>query len=146
MNLNELLDAVLTTLNERYPELGFRKRFFSAKTSIEVGAATRRFVEPGLFRVDRETRGVPRKIQRVRIVAEGFPATVDALEAAIIAERETLERLALDFVKNPTKIVAGAFCQSASAFADAPPLYDPVGAEYETPYLFGGIELEFYWY
>lgn len=144
MTSNELLSRVLAALNERFPELHFQRRDFSAKSSEDVGAATRRHVEPGLFRIERETRGVPRKFQNVRIVSEGAPRGAFDLATAVGYERSVLESVATWFVYNPTK-ADGAFCSGARAFADAPPLFDPAAAESESPYLFAGIELEFFY-
>lgn len=137
-------ESLVQVLNGIAGDDRFSLRWFASEDFQTLETAPRYYVEPGEWRINRQSRATARREETVRVVVEGRPETVDALRLAVVDASNFLDSLALKLVKAP-EIVPGVFCLSAAAFSDAAPLYDPAAATEKTPYLFAGLQFVFYW-
>lgn len=136
--------ALVRALNDLYDERTFRFRYYGASTAQEMTTTPDGYVEPGVWKIDRISRGGARRVETARILFESLPPSSDALRVQLEEITDFLDAIASRFVRNP-EIVPGAFCSEVRAFSDAAPLYDPSSAYEKTPILYAGIEATFWW-
>lgn len=140
----EFYNAVVEALNKMYPDKPFKLRWNEATTAQELSKGIRRYVEPGEWGLARSTRGTSKRSESVRLIIEGVIFNDQDAKTLISDAAEFLDEIGTRMIRNPQE-VDGAFCVNAQAFSDAAPLYDPSAANEQTPLLYAGLTLQFWW-
>lgn len=140
----DFYNAVVAVLNKTYPDKPFKLRWNEATTAQELSKGIRRFVEPGEWGLARSTRGTSKRTEAVRLIIEGVIFKDQDAKSLISESAEFLDEIGTRMIRNPQE-VEGAFCVHAQAFSDAAPLYDPSAANEQTPLLYAGLTLHFWW-